>query len=447
MKKKITIITLALMLALGMTVPALAASVTDFTDVPVGAWYYDYVKTACDEGLISGTSATIFAPEATMTRGQFVTVLGRYAGVDTDSVNMTGGFTDVSLELYYAPYIYWAASNGIVTGVTCDVFEPDSVITKEQMATILYRYAENENILLPVPEVELSPLKDAASVSVYAVASVGYLYQLGIISGNENKDFQPQKSISRAEATTMLVKFIALHDTGEATDPNFIDCTTIYATILNDEGYATSKMSMGETKQIHVSYIPENTTIEKTCTYVSGDTSIITVDDSGLVTAVSTGESYVTVTASNGVSDVCRITVTSKSTQMTGFELAWGNAWNIATYTGSDGIGYYEYEWTMMGETSTVTCEIGDNSGYMMLSPQLVYSDGNTQIVLPESYGAYKFSFTSSNPSLVSIGADSSIIVHRAIGSNEGAQTVTITVYSGYFETSHAVTITLYHQI
>lgn len=446
MKKKITSIVLALIIIMSVAAPAFAASVTDFTDVLAGAWYYDYVRIACDEGLISGTSATTFSPGTTMTRGQFVTVLGRYAGVSTSAVQNTGKFADVAADQYYTPYIYWASEQGIVYGTSDSTFAPDADITKEQMATLLYRYAESAGLTIPASGGNNITFGDAASISSYARESVESLKNAGIITGNDNGNFQPQKSISRAEATTMLVKFIALYDTGEDTDPNFIDCNTIYATILDDDGYATSQMYLGDTRQISVTYVPENTTIDKTCTYVSGDTSILTVSSTGLVTGVSVGESYVTVTSSNGVSAVCRITIKSKSTQLTSFELAWGDVWSIGTYTGGDGVGYYEYEWTMMGETSTVTREIGDNSGYMLLSPQLVYSDGNTQIILPESYSAYKLSFTSSNPSLVSISADSSIIVHRAIGPTEGPQTVTITVRSDYFETSQAATITLYHK-
>ena len=145
-KVKIMSIVLAFALVMGLAVTSLAASVSDFTDVKTGDWFFDYVKIACDNNLISGTSATTFSPNTTMTRGQFVTLLGRFAKADTSGIVNTGKFTDVPAGEYYTPYVYWALGKGIVSGLTETTFGPNDNLTKEQMATLLVRYADNEKI-------------------------------------------------------------------------------------------------------------------------------------------------------------------------------------------------------------------------------------------------------------------------------------------------------------
>ena len=209
MRKGIVFALLAVLIA-SITVPIFAATVEDFTDVPEGIWFHEYVEFAAEKGLVSGTSATTFSPDETMTRADFVTVLGRFAGADTSKTSVS--FIDVPDNYYYTPYIYWAASNGIVTGTYCDTFDPYMPISKEQVATVLCRYAESMDKRLNLPDWILPPLGDDAKISDYAKVNVNYLYYLGIVTGNEKGFFEPQKNISRAEATTLLVKFIQKHD-------------------------------------------------------------------------------------------------------------------------------------------------------------------------------------------------------------------------------------------
>lgn len=140
--KKFASLTMAagLMLsALSMT--ASAATVSDFTDVKAGSWYYTAVDYAASNGLFSGTSLTTFSPDAAVTRGMFVTVLGKRSGVDTRNY-LNNRFSDVRQNAYYAPYIEWAATYNIVSGTGGGKFSPEAKITREQMATILYKYAE-----------------------------------------------------------------------------------------------------------------------------------------------------------------------------------------------------------------------------------------------------------------------------------------------------------------
>ena len=110
-----------------------------FTDI-TGHWAADNILFAASRGLLSGTSDTTFSPDTGMTRGMFVTTLGRLAGINPDSYQ-TGKFTDVKADAYYAPYVNWAAQTGIVEGITATTFAPDTNINREQMAVIMKNYA------------------------------------------------------------------------------------------------------------------------------------------------------------------------------------------------------------------------------------------------------------------------------------------------------------------
>ncbi|MFR3981808.1 MAG: S-layer homology domain-containing protein, partial [Lachnospiraceae bacterium] len=118
-----------------------------FTDIH-NHWAADNILFAASRGLLSGTSDTTFSPNTGMTRGMFVTALGRLAGINPDSYK-TGKFTDVKADAYYAPYVNWAAQNGIVEGVTATTFAPDTNINREQMAVIMANYAKKLGYDLP----------------------------------------------------------------------------------------------------------------------------------------------------------------------------------------------------------------------------------------------------------------------------------------------------------
>ena len=123
------------------------AKVSAFTDIE-NHWAKDNILFAVSRGLLNGTSKTTFSPNTGMTRGMFVTALGRLAGINPDSYR-TGKFTDVKADAYYAPYVNWAASKGIVSGTTDTTFAPDSQITREQMAVILKNYTAKLGYTIP----------------------------------------------------------------------------------------------------------------------------------------------------------------------------------------------------------------------------------------------------------------------------------------------------------
>ena len=452
LKDRVICVVLAVTVALGLAAPALAASVTDFADVPDSAWYYDYVRIACDNSLISGTSAITFSPAEAMTRGQFVTVLGRFAKAEIADSENTGKFTDVSAEQYYAPYVYWAASKGIVNGLTDTTFGPAESLTREQMATLLVRYADSYDITIPADNSIDLNFADAADISDYAQESIETLKLAGILNGDENGNVNPKNAISRAEATTMFVRFAvtigAISDIDgpeEPTDPDTIKCESIDAMLIGDDGHYYSTMSPGDTAQITVNFKPENTT-DKSVTFESGNSSILAVASDGFVTAVSPGTSWITVTTSNGKTAVCGITV--RDVNATPKDIAFEyDEWTIYTATDSGGQGYFFFTLSMTGEP-VITQEkpIASGKSFTMLSPYIVYSDGYKTTRSPDNISTYGISYTSSNPALLSANADGTVTINRVIGAAEGPQTVTVTAYSSVLKVSRAATITIRHQ-
>ncbi len=182
-----------------------APQTSKFGDVKAGDWFFENVSKAVELGLMNGISETEFAPQSAVTRGMFVTVLHRMSG-DTQE---TGGaaFEDVKGDEYYAIPVAWAKKSGIVSGVTETTFAPNSQITREQMATMLYRYAkfvgavteENESVL---------PFGDADKISEYAVDGVQWACGSKIMNGNPDGTFAPVNNATRAELATVLVRAV-----------------------------------------------------------------------------------------------------------------------------------------------------------------------------------------------------------------------------------------------
>ena len=176
-----------------------------FSDVASSDWFYNAVEYCTQNQLFLGTSDTTFSPNDTMTRGQFVTVLGRMEHVDTGSVVNTGKFQDVPSDSYYTPYVYWANANSIVNGTSSTTFSPNTAITREQMATIAANTLRAKNLRIPSARNAVSGFRDMDSVSAYAIVPVNTLRQCGILNGDEERRVLPQKSMTRAEAATVFM--------------------------------------------------------------------------------------------------------------------------------------------------------------------------------------------------------------------------------------------------
>ena len=207
MKKICKITAIVLLIALSLSVSAGAASVTDFTDVKPSDWYYEAVEYSAENGLFNGTSSTTFSPNIPMTRGMFVTVLGRMEDV-SDSYGRTQStpFGDVTQADYFFPYTVWASDNGIVTGVGNNLFNPHAEITREQITTILYRYFESYGFELTAQESRYHTFTDVGNVSTYAAKAMEWATTYGIVNGSNGK-LNPKDNATRAQVAQILSNF------------------------------------------------------------------------------------------------------------------------------------------------------------------------------------------------------------------------------------------------
>ena len=247
---------------------AAAVSVSDFTDVSSAAWYYDAVSYVAQKGLFNGTTASTFSPSGTMTRGMFITVLGRYAGVDPASwcvgtvtgasVNMRSGagteysvvtslsknatvtitgesgnwykvksgastgymskdyvspkyhrFADVDYGQYYAGYVIWGYEKGIVDGMSSTSFAPGRNVTREQICKLLAGYASYAGITLR-DDGSSATFTDAGSISSWAASGVSAMQKAGVVMGEKDGGgfrFRPKSSATRAETAAIFQRF------------------------------------------------------------------------------------------------------------------------------------------------------------------------------------------------------------------------------------------------
>jgi len=173
-----------------------------FTDVPESRWSYPYIQQLYDAGVVSGTSATTFEPTANVTRAQFVTMLAGLQGADV-SAYTSDKFSDVPAGAWYAPYVNWAAENGVVHGVSDTAFAPDAEISRQDMAAMLYRYAGQFGIQLGTGNPAIT-FTDEADIADYALPAVEALQRAGVISGMPDGSFRPRDTATREQACVML---------------------------------------------------------------------------------------------------------------------------------------------------------------------------------------------------------------------------------------------------
>ena len=175
-----------------------------FTDVTEGDWFYDAVRCAYETGLMDGVGDSLFAPNSETTRAQLVTILYRLEG--EPEVSGTSGFTDVEAGTWYTDAVAWAAANGIVNGVSETEFAPGKDITREQLATILFRYAESKGYDVSA-RADLSAYPDADQIQSYAAESVAWAVAEGLIQGFEDNTLRPAGNATRAQIATILMRF------------------------------------------------------------------------------------------------------------------------------------------------------------------------------------------------------------------------------------------------
>ena len=177
-----------------------------FADAAPGDWFYGDLVYVYENGLMDGVSDTLFAPDGAVTRGMIVTILHRLEGGPV--VDYLLPFADVDEGAWYAEAVRWAASEGIVTGVSETAFAPDEPVTREQLAAILWRYAKYKGHDVSIGEsTNILSYTDFAEISEYAIPAMQWACGEGIITGSGEGVLNPRGGASRAEAAAMLARF------------------------------------------------------------------------------------------------------------------------------------------------------------------------------------------------------------------------------------------------
>lgn len=207
-KKLLSVSLAALMLASTFVFPTVSAAETKlpFRDL-VRNWYREAITYSYENGLMDGTSKTTFEPDGKMTRGMFVTVLGRLCNAEE---KVTSAFSDVKKSKWYAGYVGWAVENKVTTGFEDGTFRPDENISRQDAATMLCRYLESDGVLLDFVDELPGDYKDDKKIGSWASDSVEKLSFYGIFKGDDKGKFNPKETLSRAEGATM---FMRLHRT------------------------------------------------------------------------------------------------------------------------------------------------------------------------------------------------------------------------------------------
>ena len=177
-----------------------------FTDIDSNAWYYDGVQYVLAAGLMNGTTSDRFSPDVSMTRAMLVTVLWRFEG--SPEVSSDTAFTDLTAD-WYTPAVKWANANGIVKGTSDTTFSPDATITREQLATILFRYSEFQ-MKFDDTRADISTFPDAESVSVWATDAVSWAVGKGLIQGTSsgnNVYLSPNGNATRAQVALVVARY------------------------------------------------------------------------------------------------------------------------------------------------------------------------------------------------------------------------------------------------
>lgn len=176
-----------------------------FDDVKPGDWFYNDVVYVYEKGIMDGVDNRVFSPNTTLNRAMFVTMLYRVAG--EPAVSKTADFSDVPGDTWFSDAVAWASSQGIVDGYDDDLFGPYNSLTREQLATILYRYAKWSGRSTYAPTDALAGFADAAEVSAYALDAMRWAVYTGLMQGSEN-GLEPQSSASRAQVAAIIHRFL-----------------------------------------------------------------------------------------------------------------------------------------------------------------------------------------------------------------------------------------------
>lgn len=198
--------TVYVMIPAGTTFTVIANG-KSFKDVASGAWYSNAVAFAVSHGLFDGVSEDLFAPDKSMTRGMFVTVLNRLAAAE--SYSGKSEFTDVPADMWYAVGTAWAASKDIVNGYGDGTFGPDNEVTREQMAVIMYNFTKAMGYDV-TGNASLDKFSDSALVSSWATEAMQWAVGAGVMNGNTDGTLNPKGTATRAQVATIMMNYVKI---------------------------------------------------------------------------------------------------------------------------------------------------------------------------------------------------------------------------------------------
>lgn len=187
-----------------------------FRDLDVTAWYHEYTDAAISEGLMNGNPDGTFEPMSNLNRAMLVTILWRMEGCPV--VDYAMPFADVNADQYFAEAVRWAASTGIVKGVSDTEFAPEDNITREQLAVILWRLAQNKGLKVSNAGNVMPDFADLSQISSWAGEAICWAYDRGIINGKSADLLDPAGTATRVEAATMMVRFQKLLEASVAAE-------------------------------------------------------------------------------------------------------------------------------------------------------------------------------------------------------------------------------------
>lgn len=364
MRKKMLSLTLALILAMSLATTAFAADgVGGFTDVPNGAWYTEGLAYALENGFVSGTSASSFSPDANVSRGQFVTMLGRMLNVNTADYTAKK-FDDVDPGSWYGPYVSWAAEKGYVNGVSKTAFAPNNNITFQEMGVILSNYITKSGVVL-TPSWNVFEYSDFDSVSPWAQSSMAMMELYDLLPMSADFAVRPGSSVTRAEAVVSLVRL----SKGDGKGGNPISTTPTQPTTteepnkselairvqqIHDEMRKTGKindlMSEKDKARAYYMWMCQNViyrTSEENVTRHSAYGALI----DGIAVCDGLSKGYAALLQSEGIE--CSV------------EYSPSHAWNVAILDGvefeidvTSGVGYaYDYDGSYDDESAQCECD------------------------------------------------------------------------------------------
>ncbi|MBR5515229.1 MAG: S-layer homology domain-containing protein [Clostridia bacterium] len=295
--KKFVSLLLTVVLFLSLNVHCVTEQ-SSFTDVLMGNWFYAAVNKICELGIMNGTGEDTFSPYDAVSRAMAVQVLYK---TSAESYEYSPIFADVKEDAWYAEAVCWAKDKGIATGVSESAFDPSSLMTREQLACFINRYytaygygALNDS---------LDEYADMNNVSDWAKDSVKNMYEYGIMTPRVHNFFYPEATVSRAEFATFILNMIGEKDIGVDTS---VHVQLVYSLV----GQAV--MSTGQSVDAKGTVYPADST-DSYITYISEDPEIAAVDENGMITALSSGKTRITLISRDGsYKAYCEITVSEK---------------------------------------------------------------------------------------------------------------------------------------